>query len=127
VRIVGEATAQFPLEQFDVVLNGQVIATAARGTDRLTLSLDQDVRVERSGWIALRAKGQRGPTPQAGEAFAHTSAAYLDVAGHPVRSPQDAEYFITWIQRLREDVRQRNRIPISQQQPLRLQLTLPDL
>ena len=59
---------------------------------------------------AARPRDSRPP-----EAFAHTSAVYVEVAGRPVRSPEDAEYFIRWIQRLRDDVRGRDRIPAPQQ------------
>ena len=51
----------------------------------------------------------------ASESFAHTSAVYVEAAGYPVRSPEDAEYFIRWIDRLWQDVRKRNRIPTGQQ------------
>src|SRR4029450_1744821 len=71
--------------------------------------------IDRGGWIALRVKGQRGPSQQAAEAFAHTSAVYVEIAGRPARSAEDAEYFIRWIQRLRDDVRGRARIPAPQQ------------
>lgn len=49
------------------------------------------------------------------ESFAHTSPIYLDVAGQSLRSPEDAKYFIQWIERLYADVRKRNRIPAGQQ------------
>jgi hypothetical protein len=32
--------------------------------------------------------------------FATTSPVYLTVAGRPVRSPEDARYFVRWIERL---------------------------
>jgi len=115
VQIACDAHAQFPLEKLEVIVNGQVAATAAPADDRQRISLNQDLPIETSGWIAIRAKGQRGPSQQAAEAFAHTSAVYVEVASRPARSRQDAEYFITWIQRLQNDIRQRNRIPTSQQ------------
>jgi hypothetical protein len=115
VHVACEARAQFPLDKLEVLVNGQVVTTATAADDRLRISLGQDVKIDRSGWIAVRAKGQRGPSQQAAEAFAHTSAVYVEVAGRPARSPDDAEYFIRWIQRLHDDVRQRNRIPAAQQ------------
>jgi hypothetical protein len=116
VRLVGQATAQFPLTSLEAIVNGQVVATASPGGDGLRLSLDQALPIERSGWIAIRAKGQRGPSQQAAEAFAHTSAVYVEVAGRPVQCAEDAEFFIRWINRLYEDVRVRNRIPPERQQ-----------
>jgi hypothetical protein len=60
-------------------------------------------------------RGRRPPGHSAAELIAHSSAVYVDVAGRPVRSPEDAAYFIAWINRLRDDIRERNRIPAAQQ------------
>jgi dipeptidyl aminopeptidase/acylaminoacyl peptidase len=122
VRLVGQATAQFPLTALEAIINGQVVATATPGGDALRLSLDQEIPIQRSGWIAIRAKGQRGPSQQVAEAFAHTSAVYVEVAGRPVECKEDAEYFIRWINRLYEDVRARNRIPPGRQQHVEEQI-----
>ena len=99
------------------------MATAVAADDRQRISFNQDLPIDHSGWIAVRAKGQRGPAQQAPESFAHTSALYVEVAGRPLRSQDDAEYFIRWIQRLRDDVRQRNRIPAAQQAHVEQQMT----
>jgi hypothetical protein len=125
VQLAGEVRAQFPLEKLEIVVNGQVAATTAATGDRLRILLNQDLPIERSGWIALRARGQRGPGQQAAEAFAHTSAVYVEVAGRPTVSAADAdaEYFIRWIQRLRDDVRGRDRIPAQQQAHVESQLS----
>lgn len=122
VRVVGSVEAQFPLEKLEVIVNGQVAATSAAEQGQQQISLDQKVSLERSGWIALRAKGKRGPSQSAAEAFAHTSPVYVEIEGHPVRSPEDAEYFVRWIQRLLEDVRKRNRVPAFQQDHVAQQL-----
>lgn len=115
VRVIGEAKAQFPLEKLEVIVNGQVAATVIADQDRLRIVLDQELPIDRGSWVALRVRGPRAPSQLAAEAFAHTSAVYVEVAGHSARSPEDAEYFIAWIQRLMEDVRQRNRIPAGRQ------------
>ena len=47
--------------------------------------------------------------------FGHTSAVYVEVEGKPIEAREDAEYFIKWIDRLRTDVRRRNRIPSRHQ------------
>jgi TolB protein len=123
LRVAGEAKAQFPLEKLEVVVSGQVAATELAGANSSQVSLNEELAIDRSGWIALRVKGQRGPSQQAAEAFAHTSAVYVEVAGRPARSAEDAEYFIRWIQRLRDDVRGRDRIPAPQQAHVEEQLS----
>jgi hypothetical protein len=73
------------------------------------------VPIARSGWIALRAAGPPHPDQPGGAVFGHTGAVYITVAGEPIDPRTDAEYFITWIDRLRTDVRRRNRIPSRHQ------------
>jgi hypothetical protein len=123
VRLVGEAKSQFPLEKLEVITGGQVVATASATDDPQRLTINQEVPIDRSGWIALRARGRRVPGVQAAELFAHTSAIYVEVADRPAHSPEDAEYFIRWIQRLRDDVRARDRIPAAQQAHVEQQMT----
>jgi hypothetical protein len=123
VRLVGEAKSQFPLEKLEVITGGQVVATASASDDPQRLTMNQELPIDRSGWIALRARGRRVLGVQAAELFAHTTAIYVEVAGRPVRSPEDAEYFIRWIQRLRDDVRARDRIPATQQAHVEQQMT----
>jgi hypothetical protein len=115
VRVHGEAAWRFPLERLEVIVNGEVreaVDAPPGGSERL--HFDRDVAIERGGWIALRVKGKPGPDLQAPESFAHTSPVYVEVAGKPVGSPEDAEYFIRWIERLRDDVRKRDQIPARQ-------------
>jgi hypothetical protein len=111
IRVTALASAQYPLVRLEVVHNGQVVAQAAAGGDRLQIAFDQDISVAESGWLAVRARGERGPLETAGEAFAHTSPIYLRVASREPYAPEDAAYFVTWIERLWQDVRRRNRIP----------------
>ena len=36
--------------------------------------------------------------------FASTSPFYVTVGGEPIRSPEDAAYFVTWIDRVKAEV-----------------------
>ena len=46
-----------------------------------------------------------------GDVFGHTSAVYIDVKGKAAETKEDAAFFIEWIDRLRTDIRRRNRVP----------------
>ena len=81
----------------------------------LDVPLEFQVPVQRSGWIALRVGGPRQDEQPAGAVFAHTSAVYVQVAGQPIDAKKDAEYFAAWIDRLRGDIRMRNRVPSRHQ------------
>ena len=55
VRVKATARSQFPLTKAELVHNGKVIATATLADDKLTATLDQEVALDRGGWLAFRA------------------------------------------------------------------------
>ncbi len=62
--------------------------------------------MERSGWLLLRARGDKAAYPTLDIfPYATTSPVYLTVGGKPARSAEDARYFMAWIDRMRESVR----------------------
>ena len=123
LRVQGEVTSQYPLEKLEVIVNGQPVLTIpAQPENPREIALDQEIDVKTSSWLALRARGPRGEYQAASESFAHTSPIYLEMKDQPLRSPEDAKYFITWIERLHTDVRKRNRIPAGQQADVEKQL-----
>jgi len=111
VKVEGRVSSQFPVEKLELVQNGAVVAAGTLRPDGLHGSIDQEIDVPRSGWIALRASrppqnGWMGRTISA-----HSNPVYLDVKGHPVEAKPDAEFFLAWIDRLEADVKRRNRLP----------------
>jgi TolB protein len=85
-----------PVDHFELVSGGQVIASAAPNGDA-----HWSVPVTHSGWYTVRAYADsaRGPIMDI-YPFATTSPVYVTVGGEPVRSPADAAYFVAWIDRL---------------------------
>ena len=123
LRVQGEVTSQYPLEKLELILTGKPIATVTASKENpLRLTLDQEIDIPASGWLALRARGPRGERQAASESFAHTSPIYVEVKDQALKSTEDAKYFITWIERLHTDVRKRNRIPAGQQAVVEKQL-----
>jgi len=85
VRIEAVVRSRKGLERVDLVVNGRVHRSIAGGGEKeikLTETLTPDV----SSWVAVRAFE---PSPVT-VVFAHTSPAYLEVGGRPVRVPEDA-------------------------------------
>jgi glycosyltransferase involved in cell wall biosynthesis len=74
-------------------------------------SLDMPIAVARSGWFSLRATGPNHPDHPGGALEAHASPVYVEVAGKPAASREDAEYFLKWIERLSLALRVRDRVP----------------
>jgi TolB protein len=92
-----------PVEHLEVVQNGNVVATVPMSTDRKSASATLRMPIEKSGWITLRAWSEHASPPVLDiYPFATTSPVYLTIAGIPPRSPEDARYFISWVDRLRE-------------------------
>jgi hypothetical protein len=61
--------------------------------------------VDRSGWLLLRARGDKPAYPVLDVfPYATTSPIYLTVGGKPARSPEDARFFLAWIDRMRAAV-----------------------
>ena len=111
LRVKGRARSQHPIEKIELVLNGGVVATGAVSADKLEATLETDVAVERSGWIALHTSGPAANGWVGGGIAAHTNPIWLEVTGHPMDARADAEYFLAWIDRLEADVKKRDRLP----------------
>jgi len=92
-----------PVEHLELVQNGKVVATVPMSADHKSASAAVTLPVVRSGWITLRAWSEHATPPVLDiYPFATTSPVYLTIAGIPPRSPEDARFFIDWIERLRE-------------------------
>jgi hypothetical protein len=111
-RVKASAHCQHPLDKVDVLYNGKVVAMAGLAEGGRRGTLDQGIKIDRSGWIALRATGPgvRDDVKNA-QIYAHTSPVYVIVAGKPAGSVEDAQYFLKWLDRLWDDVQARDRIP----------------
>jgi len=107
LRQAGRLTARVrlrssvPVDHFELVGNGVPIATIALHGDRTAASDTVSVVVKHSGWYVLRAWSDRAEMPVLDlYPFASTSPIYVQVAGEAVRSPEDAAFFLRWIDRL---------------------------
>ena len=82
-----------------------VVHQVPLAADRRSASTTIKVPVDRSGWLLLRARGDKPAYPTLDVyPYATTSPVYLTVAGRPARSPEDARYFVSWIDRMRASV-----------------------
>lgn len=111
LTVTAKATSHFPMAAVQLIYNGKVIATAPLSESGQQAKLELPVKLDQSGWLALRASGpghRDHPTPSL---EAHTSPIYVDLAGAGYRSKADAEYFLNWIDRLSLAIRVRDRLP----------------
>jgi TolB protein len=95
-----------PIEHLELVCNGQVAQdlTATMKTDMADVR--GRLRIAQSGWCLLRGWSEKPAFPVLDiYPYGTTSPVYVEVAGAPQRAPEDAEYFLGWIDRLYERTR----------------------
>jgi hypothetical protein len=111
-NVKSKAWWHLPLRRAELVQDGKVIAAKEFAADgHWERTWEQEVPIEHSGWLALRTLGPSHPDNSAGEAYAHTSPVYVEVAGRPPEARADAQFFVEWINRLETALRERDRIP----------------
>ena len=90
-----------PVERLEIVANGVVVASIPLTGNRTTAEAVIPIPVARSGWFTLRAWSSGAVSPVLDSyPFATTSPVYVLVGGKPIRSRDDARYFVGWIERL---------------------------
>jgi dipeptidyl aminopeptidase/acylaminoacyl peptidase len=90
-----------PLDHLEVIGNGKVVATIPLRGDRMNAIDTVSIPVAASGWYVLRAYSDRGEMPVLDlYPFASTSPIYVRVGDQPVRSGEDAAFFVRWIERM---------------------------
>jgi hypothetical protein len=105
VRIRATLHTQVPVDRFEVVVNGEPLK-AAPGKQ----SIDEQVTLDRSAWIAARAIGPWSRLVLNDiQAFAHTSPVYIQFGDERVAFREDANFWIQWIDKLIAQVNQRGR------------------
>jgi Tol biopolymer transport system component len=93
------------VEHLELVCNGRVLRSFVTGPALDHAEFSGAIPVSRSGWCVVRASSDGARYPVLDNyVYATTSPIYLDVAGRPPRSPEDARYFVTWVDRVTEAV-----------------------
>jgi TolB protein len=98
-----EVASITPIERVEVLFNNRVVAQEIPADRPLKLKLQKKLEVNGSGWFAVRVRAHyarhpiRRPYP-----FAATMPIWLIVDGQPVRSREDADYFVAWIDKTLE-------------------------
>jgi len=94
-----------PVDHLELLLNGEVIRTFDPGESRTTVDLIGKVTVDESGWLLLRAwNDEAHPMIFDLYPYATTTPVYLNVGDSVARSVDDADYFLAWIDRIRDAV-----------------------
>ncbi|MFC1575936.1 CehA/McbA family metallohydrolase, partial [Gemmatimonadota bacterium] len=99
VEIEAEMRSVVPLTRVWLVANGEELMEVPLSEDRLAASLTTQLTVRESGWLHLRAEGERGERFPLDAAFpqAFTNPVWFSVGGDPIRDRASAEYGLRWI------------------------------
>jgi hypothetical protein len=128
LQICARAESQLPYDRLEIVRNGEVIASATPAGPRRQAEIHLEYKVSGSGWIAARALedvhrypgvefdkihrsegtlfsslyGTRRPE----NVFAHTSPVYAILDGKPIRSWDDAQYYVRYLEHAQDWLKQ---------------------
>jgi len=101
LQAVVRLRSNVPVDHLEIIGNGKVVATVPLAADRMTAADTVFVPVNGSGWYVLRAYSDRAELPVLDlYPFASTSPIYVRVGEESVRSPEDATFFVRWIERM---------------------------
>ncbi len=98
VQLEARLETAFPVDTLELVWNGDVLREIPLRTGGRAGMLSERIRVDRSGWYTLRAATE-GPVLPIDDSrlYAETGPIYVYCGAEPVRSAEDAAYFIRWI------------------------------
>ncbi len=122
-KLRAEVWSQLPIDRLEIVANGEVIAEKQISKDEQNATLEIDYVPHNSVWVAARAYQLNKPDARSGVSFAqrrdagggptlfnryfgtlrpqnvfsHTSPIYITNNKQPIRSTEDAAYFIHYL------------------------------
>ncbi len=90
-----------PMDHLEIIVNGKVAKSIDLSSDRTRADLEGTLTIEKSSWVLLRAWNEEAhPQIQDYYPYATTGPIYLIGNNQPIRSFEDATYFIQWIDKV---------------------------
>jgi hypothetical protein len=90
-----------PVDHLQVVCNGKVAQDLPLTGDRQSGDFTGSIPISQSGWCVLRAWSEKAEYPILDiYPYATTSPIYISVGNTKPRSPEDAAFFVAWVERL---------------------------
>jgi hypothetical protein len=90
-----------PIDHLELIFNSRVIASHRLEGARTQADVTGKVEIPASGWLVLRAWNDHAdPKVQDIYPYASTSPIYVTVNQQAPRSPEDAAYFVSWLDRV---------------------------
>ncbi len=98
VEVVARMDSAFPADKLELIHKGDVVEQIPLDDDGLSGRLRKRIQVEESGWYTLRAS-TAGPVLPVDDSrlYAETGPIYVYCGDQQIRTRDDAEYFVRWI------------------------------
>ncbi len=97
VEVSATARSIVPMHRLEIVRNGEIVHTVEATGEGREIEAELRLPVEGSGWIAARVLGPTQHGVMDAYLFAHTNPVFVVADGEPIRSAEDAAYFVRWI------------------------------
>ena len=110
IKVEASAKSFVPMNRLEIVVNGEIVATARAGGDGKSVSLAKEIPVAEGSWVAARVRGDfHRLLVNDTDLYAHTSPVYLTVDGKSVSRKEDGQFFVEWVDQLIARVQKRGR------------------
>lgn len=117
LKVHARAESLEPYEFLEILYNGKVVRSARPSGPHYTAAIDDELKVDRGGWIAARAYGRKmlpyGATWWQMPVFAHSSPIYLIMPGKPAASAESATLFLDQLGYLKRWIEQTAKFPTA--------------
>ena len=109
VTVRATARSLFTMHGLEIVQNGRIVHRVDATGDLKAIDAELEIPVEGSGWIAARVLGPPQHGAMDSYLFAHTNPVFVIADGEPIRSLDDAAFFVRWIDQVLEELRAMDR------------------
>ena len=90
-----------PVDHLEVVVNGEVVERIEMDSARRAATFSGKLKLDASSWVLLRAWNEDASADVFDRfPYATTNPVFVEIGKQPLRSAADAEYFISWIDRV---------------------------
>jgi Tol biopolymer transport system component len=105
IEFRGFLRSAVPIDHLELVVNGEVVRSFETDERGHSADISGTVAIDDSGWLLLRAWNEDShPLIFDLYPYATTSPVYIKVGGQAATSPEDADYYLAWLGRIREAV-----------------------
>jgi dipeptidyl aminopeptidase/acylaminoacyl peptidase len=97
VNVTAQMETIVAVEKLEIFWNGKPVETIPVAKEARRMRIEKTIPVKQSGWLTLRARGPASHPVDDEYVVGETGPVYVYAGDQPIRSKEDAEYFLRWI------------------------------